>query len=243
MENKKTENTVRRLLNVIKEKWWIILLTTILGLGISYGATYLMEKDYSSYVLIFANSQDSTNSNELSTSDINLTTSLIKDYRVFATSRSLISKVNEKLTADGLPKISANNVTVANQGDSRNFTVTVKNSNPETCYKAAGYIAEELIIQIKQLYNMDNIMVIDEPLMPKEPISPNVSIITLFGAFIGFFIGIALMYLVFLSDRAVKSVEDFESYFDIPVLGIIPQFDKSFVEEKVSSKTRSKLKD
>lgn len=240
MDNKKTENTVRRLLNVFKEKWWIILLTTILGIGISYGATYMMEKEYSSYVLIFANSQETTTSHELSTSDINLTTSLIKDYRVFATSRSLISKVNEKLTADGLPAISADNITVADQGDSRNFTVTVKHSNPETCYKAAGYIADELIDLIKQLYKVDNISVIDQPLMPKEPVSPNVPIIALFGAFIGFFIGIALMYFIFLSDRAVKSVEDFESYFDIPVLGIIPEFDKSFAEDRAIRKSRSK---
>lgn len=239
MDNKKTENTVRRLLNVFKEKWWIILLTTIFGLGVSFGATFLMEKEYSSYVLIFANSQEAS-TNELSTNDINLTTSLIKDYRVFATSRSLINKVNEKLAADGLPSISANMVTVADQGDSRNFTVTVQHTSPETCYKAAGYIADELIEQIKQLYKMDNIMVIDEPVMPTEPVSPNVSIIMLFGGFIGFFVGIAIMYLVFLSDRAVKSVEDFEAFFDIPVLGIIPEFDKSFSEELASAKKRSK---
>ena len=57
---------------------------------------------------------------------------------------------------DGLEGISSRKVSVASQGDSRAFTVTVQNHNPEVCCKAAGYIADELIIQINQLYKMDN---------------------------------------------------------------------------------------
>ena len=228
MRDKKMDNLMHRIGTLIKEKWWIVVLTTVLGLGIAFGASSLMEKQYSSTVLIFANSKEGSNQ-QVTGSEISLINSLIQDYRVFATSNTLINNVNGKLMNDGLEGISSKKVSVASQGDSRTFTVTVENRNPEVCCKAAGYIADELIIQINQLYKMDNVKVIDPPTVPTKPIAPNIPTLMLFGGFLGFFVGVILMYFIFMFDRAVKSVEDFETYFDVPVLGIIPAFDKSLL--------------
>lgn len=233
MRDKKMDNLMHRIGTLIKEKWWIVILTTVLGLGIAFGASLLMEKQYSSTVLIFANSKEGSNQ-QVTGSEISLINSLIQDYRVFATSNTLINNVNGKLMDDGLEGISEKKVSVASEGDSRAFTVTVENRDPEVCCKAAGYIADELIIQINQLYKMDNVKVIDPPTVPTEPIAPNVPTLMLFGGFLGFFVGIILMYFIFIFDRAVKSVEDFETYFDLPVLGIIPEFDRSLLKSQMN---------
>ena len=160
-----------------------------------------MEKQYSSTVLIFANSKEGSNQ-QVTGSEISLINSLIQDYRVFATSNTLINNVNGKLMNDGLEGISSKKVSVASQGDSRAFTVTVENRNPEVCCKAAGYIADELIIQINQLYKMDNVKVIDPPTVPTKPIAPNIPTLMLFGGFLGFFVGVIFMYFIFMFDRA-----------------------------------------
>ncbi|MBR6407714.1 MAG: hypothetical protein IKS19_03870 [Clostridia bacterium] len=234
MRDKKVENLMRRIGNLIREKWWIVVITTIIGLGLAYGATTFMDREYSASVLIFANSKSDANKNEqVTSSDVSLINSLIADYRLFATSRTLIENVNAELAKDKLGSISVNKVSVASQGNSRGFTITVKNGDPMVCYKAAEYIAEQLKSTIKEYYDMDNVEIIDHAKVPNKPVAPDVRSIMLFGGFVGFFLGVGLLYLILMLDKAIKSVEDFESNFDIPVLGVIPEFDKMQVQSKV----------
>ena len=80
---------------------------------------------------------------------------------------------------------------------------------------------------------MDNVERIDHAKVPNKPVAPDVRSIMLFGGFVGFFLGVGLLYLILMLDKAIKSVEDFESNFDIPVLGVIPEFDKMQVQSKV----------
>lgn len=239
MRDKKVENLMRRIGNLIRERWWILVITTFIGLGLAYGATNFMDKEYSASVLIFANSKYASNGNdEVTSSDVSLINSLIADYRMFATSRTLIENVNSELAKDQLGSISANKVSVASQGNSRAFTITVRNGDPNVCYQAAEYLAKQLQSTIKDYYDMDNVEIIDHAKIPTVPVAPDVGSIMLFGGFLGFFLGIGIMYIIFILDRAIKTVEDFEAYFDIPVLGVIPAFDKMQVQSKVGSSNK-----
>ena len=240
MEDKRKDNVLYRVLNLIIERWWIALLTVIIGMLAAFTLTrFVLPKEYSSAVLIFANSSE-LSSQQITTTDISVATSLLRDYRVLAKSRTLIDSVNKSLAGvDHLPAIISSDVTVATEGESRGFVISVKTRNPMLSYKAVGYIATDLSKMVENKYNL-SIDIIDPAVYSDDPVSPNMSSNMLFGIVLGLLAGVLIMYLIFLFDRRIKTVEDFEMYFDHPVLGIIPEFDNDFFDEKVKSAHENK---
>lgn len=68
---------------------------------------------------------------------------------------------------------------------------------------------------------------------PKEniyPVSPNIALYSVAGFLLGFIIGVLLGLLLEKLDVRIKDEEDLLSKYDLPVLGIIPNFPE--IEEK-----------
>ena len=61
------------------------------------------------------------------------------------------------------------------------------------------------------------------PAVPSEsPVSPNKQLNLLVGGILGFFLAIALVFLLENLDVSISTIEDIESFLKLPVLGIIP---------------------
>jgi polysaccharide biosynthesis transport protein len=64
-----------------------------------------------------------------------------------------------------------------------------------------------------------------------DPVSPNFLINILLSILVGLGAGIGLAYFVEYVDTSVKTMEDVERYMKVPVLGVIPQKVRAFVEK------------
>lgn len=73
-------------------------------------------------------------------------------------------------------------------------------------------------------YKLANIEIIDPAIPPKMPVSPNILANTLLGALVGFLLGLGMTFVIDSMDHTVKTVEDIERYFNMPVLGSIPRY-------------------
>lgn len=64
-----------------------------------------------------------------------------------------------------------------------------------------------------------------------DPVSPNIMLNTLLSILLGLFSGIGLAFFVEYIDTSVKTIEDVERYMGVPVIGVIPQRVKPFVDK------------
>jgi polysaccharide biosynthesis transport protein len=79
---------------------------------------------------------------------------------------------------------------------------------------------------LTQMLRVNNISVVDEPLVPSYPVSPNVPMNLAFGVFLGVMLGIGTASLRGLFDRTLKAPEDVRQELQATFLGLLPQFGK-----------------
>ena len=254
MDDQKKDIAIQRILTVFREKWWIILLSIILSLIAAFIVTeYFMQEQYQASVSLYANMQ--TDTNDITQSALNTNAALINDYRELALSRTVSEKVSQKLKEKGIENFYPDKTLVSLKSNSRIFLVSIVGKDRVNCTEYANTLAEVLIDEIKRivisdirknpedvsaLAHTESVVVIDPAIIPSDPISPSIKVNLALGFFIGTIIGLIILYLIYLIDRSIKSPEDYEAYFDLPVLGIIPKFipDEDIIKSTQTNKRK-----
>ena len=80
---------------------------------------------------------------------------------------------------------------------------------------------------LAQMMRVNNIRVLDRPLLPRGPIRPRVFLNVLLGAFLGVIAGVGAASLRAFLDRTLKTPDDVERELGLPFLGLIPEIDES----------------
>lgn len=70
--------------------------------------------------------------------------------------------------------------------------------------------------------NRTNIFVMDKAESPAKPSSPRILLNMALAVVIGSFLGIGLAFLFEYMDTTIKTVDELETYYGVPVLGILP---------------------
>ena len=83
--------------------------------------------------------------------------------------------------------------------------------------QAASFFAEE----IKDLYNMDNVNVLDRAIAMEKPYNINVAKQLIMYILIGAVLGFGILFIVYYFDRTIKSVEQVEKKIKLPILGTV----------------------
>lgn len=91
--------------------------------------------------------------------------------------------------------------------------------------------------QIKEAEKIDNVIIVNPAIMPKEPFYPNKKRNYLVGVVLGLSLGVAMALLSENLDTSIGRVDDIESFIKVNVIGVIPFYKaESKKEEKISSK-------
>ena len=75
---------------------------------------------------------------------------------------------------------------------------------------------------IGDIMKVDNVQILDGATLPEEPSSPKIAKNTAIGLVLGFVLGMAVALFRELADSSVNSAEEVTEFFDIPVIGIVP---------------------
>ncbi len=75
--------------------------------------------------------------------------------------------------------------------------------------------------------NTEHIRLVEPAQIPFGPVFPNKQRTMLLGMVLGLFAGCGLAFFFEYMDRTIRTEEDIQRHFDIPVLSVIPKADKS----------------
>ena len=217
---------LKEVFNMFWSKKGIIILIVILFgvLGGLYSYFYVTPKYRSYTTLVLATSSDSSSntSETITTSDITLNNNLVATYSELAKSKAVLRKVINNLRIDETEEQLKSSITVSAVKSTQVIKIDVTN---EDSYKAkiiANELAKVFASKVSEIYNINNVHVVDEAEESSEPYNINYKKdIALFGA-IGFVVACAYVFVMSLIDTTVKSKEDVERKLGLTVLVTIP---------------------
>ena len=161
------------------------------------------------------NTQDATNS--ITTTDVTLNSKLVSTYSELVKSKKVLRKVISNLNIDVKEESLRKNITVSSVKDTELIEITVSNEEPIYATQIANEIANVFSEEVNDIYNINNIHVVDTAEVPKEPSNVNVSKNVILFAFVGLVIAIIYALIANMLDTTVKSAEEIEKNYQLYV--------------------------
>lgn len=167
-----------------------------------------------------------TNANTtITATEITVNSKLVSTYSELVKSknilRQVISNLGIKVDEEKLRK----NITVSSVKDTELIEITVKDENPVYSAQIANEIAKVFTEKVKDIYNIDNVQIVDEAEVANMPSNINHEKDIIIFTFIGLVIAVCYVLIVNMLDTTVKTAEDIENGFKVPVLASIPIYE------------------
>lgn len=220
------ELNLKRLAEIVfKHIGMIIAFTLIAGiLAFIYSET-MIEPEYESSVTVIVNNQRSDESNKILSSDISASKMLVNTYVVVVKSDTVLNEVAVRLRDEKEINYSIGElrrmIKASSVDDTEIFEIVVRNTNREYTMEIANMIAEVAPQRIKDYVEASSVKVIDYAGIGGK-VAPNIQANMLIGLAIGLFLSCAFVILREIFDMRIKTEEELEQWFKLPILGVIP---------------------
>lgn len=219
---------MKKILNIISSKKIFIALIILLSLVVGYFYSYYYKKpQYNSSVTVLLTGDEAQGEKQVTQTDLNLNSGLISTYGSIAKSANVLSKVIENLGLDISVKNLQKNLTVAEIKNTQFLKITVENSNPETAMKIANEISTVFVEQIKTIYNIQNINIIDTAEISNTPCNINHIKDMAIALMAGIFASGVLILILYILDDTIKSEKDIPVNLKLETIGTIPNTNKT----------------
>ena len=216
------------LLDFWNKKLQIILIISIsILIGIMYTIAFVKPVYTSSTTLVLAtsgseNTQDATNS--ITATDVTLNSKLVSTYSALAQSKSVLSKVISNLGIKMSEDELKNNVSVTQKTNTEIIVLSVTNSDPTLAEKLTNETAKVFMEKVTEIYKINNVQVVDQAEISTTPSNVNHTKDVIMFAAIGIVVSIIYVIGANMLDTTVKTAEDVEKQFKVPVLASIPMY-------------------
>ena len=154
--------------------------------------------------------------------DINLNSKLVATYREIIKSKTVLKDVINTLDLEYTTKELYRNITVSTVADTEMISITVKSLNAEEAAKVANKLAEIFSENIKEIYNLENISIIDKAEIEYVPTNLNVVKQLIIYFLIGFVVACGIVFVLFYFDTTLKDASQIEK-MGFVVLTSIPE--------------------
>lgn len=208
------------------KKLQIILIVAIfMVIGVIYSIGFVTPM-YTSYttLLLVKGEEENAKSDSITTTDLTLNSKLVSTYRELIKSKDVLRQVISNLNIDVNEEDIRNHITVTSVEETELIEITVQNEDPTYAAKIANEIAKVFTEKVAELYKINNVHVIDEAEVENTPSNINhVKDVVIF-AFIGLVIAVGYVLIANMLDTTIKTAEDVEKLFKVPVLANIPLY-------------------
>lgn len=209
-----------------KRKLMILIVALVTGTGAFAYSTFIVKPEYTSTTRIYVVNRNQGDKPGLTNQDLQAGTYLVKDYREIILSQDALEKVATNLKLDMPAKTLASKVQVAVPADTRIVSISVKDKQPEEASRIANSLREVAAEKIVAITRVSDVTTLEEARPATTPSSPNVRRNSLFGFLGGAVVTVIAVLLIELLDTRVKRPEDVEDVLKIPLLGLVPDFEK-----------------
>ncbi len=212
---------------IIVGRWNIVAFTVLSMVAIAAVLTLVLPKKYTSDARFFVSTSSSANTAQLAQGS-DFTRARVSSYAQLVQTRTVLGPIASSLNFPGGVEKLADEVNASVEADTVLLDVTVTDRSPARAHRIAEDIASSLPHVIDRLETTGadkaspvNVTVVNEPVIPTEPVSPRPALNVGVGLVVGLLIGVAAAVLRDRFDTLVRSRSDLKD-IDVTVLGTVP---------------------
>lgn len=174
----------------------------------------------SSTTVILGSNQEGTG---ITQSDISINNNLVSTYAEIITSRRVLEQVQKELNESYTYKELASEISVSSINNTQIIKITVEDNNALNAKIIANLVAKVFTVEVPELYNLDNVHILDVAIEEDEPYNINVAKSSIIGGLLGLVLSSGILFVIYYFDRTAKSVEQVEEVLQMPILGSVEE--------------------
>ena len=201
----------------------LLILTAIIGGGLGFAVSrFVLTPTYTSTSMIYVMSKETTLT---SLADLQIGSQLTQDYKVLTTSRTVMEDVIQKLGLKYDYMTLRSKVSLDNPTDTRILNISVLDTDPQMAKKLTDTVADSASSYIADIMEQDPPKIIEYGEIPLQKTGPKTGRNTMMGALLFLLAAVAFVTIDMLTNDTIKTEDDIENYFGLPVLATIPEKD------------------
>lgn len=210
------EINLRDLLAYFKKH--LILFVTFVVLVVASGTFYtifVQKPEYKAQATVILSSDKSKNTVQ---NEINANKNLIDTYTEVVKSHRVLDRVKREMLIDDSYEQLVKKINVSSLKDTEIISISVVDANHYHAFELANSIAEVFTSEIGLIYNDKSVNVLDRAVEPQKPY--NVDVVKQEAIYLaaGVVLATAIIFLMFYFDRTIKTTEQIEQLFKLPIL-------------------------
>ena len=210
--------------NYYKGYLLIIILLTIFGAVSIFLYDKLLKKPlYSTYttVVLVKDSSNTEIDDTINQSDVILNQKLVSTYREIIKSRLVLSQVIERLDISDTVETLSKKISVEALSDTEILKIKVTDDTPNGATSIANMIADVFDKEIKQIYKINNVSIIDKAIVPTSPSNNKIARDTVLMGLLCFVGASAIVFVIFYFDDTIRTIDDIDGEMGVPVIAKI----------------------
>lgn len=221
------EIDLKELLQLLKKRALFIAFITILCTGISGVVSfYIFAPVYQTYTTLMIG-RPQEYAGKIEYDDVLLNQKLVSTYGEIVKSRIIADELIEKLKLNLTYEKLGKKINVTLLKDTEIIKISVKDKDRKMAAKIANEIAGVFIKYVAQIMHIENIQIIDKAEVPLKPIKPRPIINMIVTFIVASMISTCAVIIREYLDNTIKSSEEIEKKFNLPVVGIVPKLLKA----------------
>lgn len=221
MEHSEYELSVQEIFTVLKKRWLLaisipltIIITTVICL------LFVIKPTYEAQTTLIVNYKEQQEV-LLTYSGLQMSQQLVPTYMQIVKSEKIADEVIKKINIDIETEKFIKKIKVSQLDNTEILSIEVKDKDPQLAALIANTIAQVFQEEINNMMKVDNVSIIDVAKVPESPATSKILIIGLMGV-IGIVSALVIIFILELCDRTLKTVNDVERHFQLPIIGMIP---------------------
>ncbi len=233
------EIDLKEIFLLLLSKWWIILLSGLILAGVvgTYNKFFVTPMYSSTTQLVIVGSTSTITS----LTDLQIGSSLTKDYIMVVKSRPVVEKVIENLKLDMSYEQLLSRVQVTNEAETRILSISITDADPYMAKQIVDQFALVSKTRIAELMDIAEPGILSAGVVNENKVSPTTAKNAAIGGLLGIVLCMGVFIVRFLLDDTIKSSEDIEKYLGLTTLAILP-YEEAGVEEQKRENAENKVK-
>ena len=227
------------LLRYLAGKAGYIILTAlafaVLALAVT---TFCMTPRYTSTTKMYVLNRQTNEG--VTSSDLQSSTYLTKDYMEMIRSRTVIEAVIADLNLNSTYEDVLGQIDVSAASDTRVIAISVTDKDPYEARDIANAVRNAAAAHIQSVMNTEAVTVVDEANIPTKKSSPSTIKNVAIAGGVGLFLALVVCVVLYLMNDKVTTAEDVERYLGLSVLASMPLEEEEVRRKKARKKPEKK---
>lgn len=201
----------------------IVVSLIVMLLGMLYSLLFKKPLYYGDVTVILVQEDNNYSGNgSITQNDLAIAQKLVTTYSEIVRSKRVLNRVIEELDLNYTYEQLKSNVTVSSVKDTEIIKIAVSDENNRQAVNIANKISSVFQDEVTEIYNLENISVIDKAEIQTSPYNIHTLRDTVLFFAVGLVLAVGIIFVVYYFDTSIKSVEEVEKRLEVPVIGTIP---------------------